>query len=218
METLVLPRIGTDPAAPLEEIAKALEAEGVHLLLEELPWEDAYPYRPEVRLSLGHTGGSLCVRFIVNEQAVLAEKTVTNSQVSEDSCVELFIAPAGDGLYYNFEWNCIGTCLAGVGRERRGRQHLSAEMIERVRRSSTLGDEPFPERREQTSWSLVASLPASLFVRHRLTNLAGLEAAANFYKCGDHLSVPHYLAWNRIRSGAPDFHRPEQFGLLRFAP
>ena len=40
---------------------------------------------------------------------------------------------------------------------------------------------------------------------------------ANFYKCGDKLSVPHYLSWNPVTTEKPDFHRPEYFGLLEFA-
>jgi hypothetical protein len=42
--------------------------------------------------------------------------TRSNQQVYEDSCVEFFVAPSNDGIYFNFEFNAIGTIL--MGRER----------------------------------------------------------------------------------------------------
>ena len=38
----------------------------------------------------------------------------------------------------------------------------------------------------------------------------------NFYKCGDHLSVPHFLSFAPIGVPKPDFHRPEFFCTLEF--
>ena len=217
MKTLRVPRIDADPSAPLDEIAGRLEVEGTHVSLDEVPWR-AFPYKPMVRVSIGHTGGAICLQYSVREQSVLAEKTETNSQVSEDSCVELFLAPGGDGRYYNFEWSCIGTCLVGVGTERHGRELLPPALIERVRRSSSLGNRPFAERRKETSWSLVAVLPVAVFFRHDLSELAGAALTGNLYKCGDRLSVPHYVTWSPIDAPGPDYHRPEQFGELLFAP
>lgn len=215
MKTLCVPRIDADTSLTLEEIAGRLEAEGTRVRLDEVPWSE-YPYTPIVEVSVGHTGDAIALRYSVREQAVLAEKTVTNSQVSEDSCVELFLSPARDGLYYNFEWSCIGTCLAGVGKERHGRELLPTELIGRVRRGSSLGSQPFGERREETSWSLVAVLPVAVFFRHELSSLGGAVMTGNLYKCGDRLSVPHYVTWNPIDTPAPDYHRPEQFGAVLF--
>ena len=97
-----------------------------------------------------------------------------------------------------------------------GQRVLAAEQIARIRRRSTLGTTPFSERKMGEPWSLLAIVPISLFVRHELPSLSGLEATGNLYKCGDHLTVPHYVTWNRIESPAPDYHRPEQFGRLSF--
>ena len=38
----------------------------------------------------------------------------------------------------------------------------------------------------------------------------------NFFKCGDLTEQAHYLSWNPVTSEQPDFHRPQDFGLLRF--
>ncbi|MDE6269894.1 MAG: hypothetical protein K2M12_03440, partial [Muribaculaceae bacterium] len=44
----------------------------------------------------------------------------------------------------------------------------------------------------------------------------GKQLRANFYKCGDLLSTPHFLSWNRVDTPHPDFHRPEYFGAIKF--
>ncbi|MBR6089456.1 MAG: hypothetical protein IKP86_05955, partial [Anaerolineaceae bacterium] len=40
---------------------------------------------------------------------------------------------------------------------------------------------------------------------------------ANIYKCGDQTVNKHYLSWNPIDSEKPDFHRPEDFGIMYYA-
>ncbi len=41
--------------------------------------------------------------------------------------------------------------------------------------------------------------------------------SANFYKCGDKLTVPHFVTWNSIGTNKPDFHQPKFFGELYFS-
>jgi hypothetical protein len=79
-----------------------------------------------------------------------------------------------------------------------------------------LGTKPFPERRGQQEWSLTVAIPVSVFIWHTVENLEGREFGANFYKCGDGLTQPHYLSWNPVLSAEPDFHRPESFGIIGF--
>lgn len=68
-------------------------------------------------------------------------------------------------------------------------------------------------------WEITYQIPYSFIRRFFPTFEAtpGKTIRANFYKCGDLTSRPHYLAWNSItRSGDCLFHTPEEFGLLRF--
>ena len=44
----------------------------------------------------------------------------------------------------------------------------------------------------------------------------GVTWRANFYKCADHTSHPHWLSWSVIGSGKFEFHVPEYFGTLEF--
>ena len=61
------------------------------------------------------------------------------------------------------------------------------------------------------SWNLLAAIPLSLI---GVTYEPGkpVTMRANFYKCADATSEPHYLSWAPIDTPQPDFHRPEFFG------
>jgi len=66
-------------------------------------------------------------------------------------------------------------------------------------------------------WTLKYRLPLKLFEKYYGEKVSsGLEASANFYKCGDQTEFLHYGAWNPIQSPMPDFHRPEFFGRIIF--
>ena len=58
--------------------------------------------------------------------------------------------------------------------------------------------------------------PVKAFFHHKIKALKGKTIRANFYKCGDKLTVPHYLTWSTVGTPKPDFHRPEFFGMVRF--
>jgi hypothetical protein len=72
------------------------------------------------------------------------------------------------------------------------------------------------EKSGEFSWTLTLAIPLTVFIHHDIKELKGRIFRANFYKCGDKLTVPHYLSWNPVGAEKPDFHRPEYFGLLKF--
>ena len=43
-----------------------------------------------------------------------------------------------------------------------------------------------------------------------------MDRILGIIKCGDDLTVPHFLSWNPIKTEKPDFHRPEFFGTVKF--
>jgi hypothetical protein len=65
-------------------------------------------------------------------------------------------------------------------------------------------------------WELTMIIPFSIFTHDSLTNLINTKCRANFYKCGDLLPDPHFIAWSDIKSEKPNFHLPDYFGLLQF--
>lgn len=171
---------------------------------------------PEVKFSIGFGDKEIFLKYYVREDCVKAEMFESNQKVYEDSCVEFFVIPGGDGLYYNFEFNSIGTCLMAVGKDRNNRTFADPETISIIRRLPSIGNEPFPEIVKPTSWTLTLAIPLEVFFRHKIKELTNKSFRANFYKCGDKLSTPHYLTWNPIKTKNPDYHCPEYFGEIRF--
>ncbi|MCM1066277.1 MAG: carbohydrate-binding family 9-like protein [Muribaculaceae bacterium] len=181
-------------------------------------WPEVAPYRPEVSLELRHTGSALHLRFTVDECSTAARETADGSAVWLDSCVEAFFDfGEPDGGYYNIEANCIGTVLACF---RRGREldvcPAPPELVAAIGRRSSLPHVPLAETELGAPWQLELAIPAATFFRSGISDFSGLRARANFYKCGDGLRNPHYMAWQAVHSPEPNFHRPQDFGEIGF--
>ena len=179
-------------------------------------WADEYPYTPDVRFRMFHTGDYLMVRFDVAEHYTAARVTEDNGRVWTDSCVEIFIAP-DETTYYNFETSCIGHMLLGAHRQGEKTVPAPAEVLASVKRHTTLPATPFEERVGDNRWSVVLAIPPQALFQHDLKTWSGAEVRANLYKCGDNLSHPHFLSWRPIRTEKPNFHRPEFFDSIKFA-
>lgn len=199
---------------PLLDSPDALEGQKMHAV-DILNW-DEYPYQPEVKFKIGRTKHALLIHFYVQEQSVRAVNTEPNQPVYQDSCVEFFVQPVSDGPYMNFEFNAIGTCLSQIGKDRSSREFLPADKIREIITISSLGTEPFEERKDISKWDLQVEIPLTFLFGEKEPDLTGKHIRGNFYKCGDKLSEPHYLSWNAIEVDHPDFHRPEFFGVLEF--
>ena len=199
----------------LVEVSARLDSLKQDEKIDRLNWPD-YNYRPDVKFRMAYTGREIFIKYYVKEEYVKAEMDKTNQMVCEDSCVEFFVSPADDGIYYNFEFNSIGTCLLGSGTGRHNSKLADKKLAERIRTLSSLGKETFQERKGDQEWTLTVAIPLELFFRHRVSNLEGKEFRANFYKCGDRLSRPHYITWNPVGTVEPDYHQPGYFGLMKF--
>jgi hypothetical protein len=199
----------------LDEISARLDMLNTRQRIEVINWKD-FNYKPEVTFSIGYTDNELLLKYYVYERYFKAEKTETNQMVCEDSCVEFFVSPADDGIYYNIEFNGIGTCLMGTGTARENSTRANPEIIAKIRRKSSAGNKPVPEREGDFSWTLTVAIPFTVFFHHEVKDLKGKVFRANFYKCGDKLTVPHFVTWNPVGTPKPDYHQPKYFGLLKF--
>ena len=183
--------------------------------LDMLNWPVQFPYKPDCRFKIARSINSLLIHFKVKERNIRATFATNHEPVWEDSCVEFFCQLPGQKHYFNFEFNCIGTCLAT---KRLSRTEdvipFKSEEMNLIKRFSTLGNTSFEECSGNFEWKLTVEIPFSL-LRIRTDELPNV-IKANFYKCGDETSVPHYLSWNNIMTKEPDFHQPEFFGELIF--
>ena len=203
------------PYPDLSEVSARLDEPEARIPAGEVNWKD-FPYRPDVAFSIGYTDNELLLKYYITENYFKAEKTVTNEMVCEDSCVEFFVSPGDEGIYYNLEFNGIGTCLMGGGTGRQTSTRANPEVVEKIRRLTSVGKKPVAEREGEFTWTITIAIPYQVFFHHQIRELKGKTYRANFYKCGDRLSVPHYITWNPVGTEKPDFHRPEFFGLLKF--
>ena len=216
MKTILVPWLGfTQPQPDLSEVSKALDQLGPGHEISVVNWE-GYVNKPAVRFNIGYGEKEIYLKYYVRENFVLAEKDSSNQGVCEDSCVEFFVSPEDDGIYYNFEFNPIGTCLLGKGHGRHDSRVVDTTYISKIRRMGTLGTKPFSEKAGDQYWELTVAIPLEAFAGKEIGTLEGKTFKANFYKCGDKLSQPHYLTWNPVGTPNPDYHRPEYFGNLVF--
>ncbi|HEX2922223.1 MAG TPA: carbohydrate-binding family 9-like protein [Bacteroidales bacterium] len=172
-------------------------------------------YKPSVSFAAAYTEEEIIISFFVDEKWFKAEKTKPNENVFEDSCVEFFCSPANDGIYYNFEFNALGTCLMGTGQGRHDRKRTDPTIINEIITIPSIGNKPVTKK-ESRSWNLTILIPKHVFFLHKIDVFKGKCFPANLYKCGDKLETPHYLSWNPVNTPSPDFHRPECFGVFKF--
>jgi hypothetical protein len=216
MHTIEVSKLKTDEAIPpMAEVSARLDDLGDGHPIETLNWE-SHSYKPYVRFNIAWGNREIYIKYYVRESHVKAEKSRTNEMVCEDSCVEFFVSPSDDGIYYNFEFNPIGTVLMGAGHGRDDSVRADTSVVDGIRRLTTMGDQPFSEISGDIRWSLTLAIPLESFFHHRVDHLAGKSFRANFYKCGDKLTNPHYVTWNPVSTERPDYHRPEYFGILKF--
>ena len=207
-----LPQLDTLPTA--DAIRLVLDDKGARDDIASVNWPDAFPYRPMTTFAAAYSDEAIFVDFLVRCNYLRAENYENQSPVSQDSCVEFFIDPLGDGEYWNFEFNCIGTVNASRRRERPVPTRLNDRQLAQIGRFPSCGTRPFREIEGLFTWSLLIRIPFDLI---------GLDPAnlpdkikGNFYKCASATSDPHYLSWSPIESEKPDFHRPEFFGDIYF--
>jgi hypothetical protein len=214
MNKLVVPYLPGVEKVSIEEISSVMDRKQRHSISIS-PWPE-YPYKPEVSFAIAHKDDCIFIKFYIQEKFIRALNRRSNDPVFQDSCVEFFIAfDEGDG-YYNLEFNCIGTCLLGFGKGAKPRSLIPEEYIQSIKRQALI--RCWNEGGAmQNTWELTLAIPLKVFIYHSITSLKDRKCRVNFFKCGDELPEPHFLAWQRIESELPNFHLPEFFGTAQFA-
>lgn len=182
-------------------------------------------HRPRVRAQLRYDADrNLLLRFEVEDQYVRSVCRAYQDPVCTDSCVEFFVQPKPDRGYLNFEMNAGGTLLLHYVTDPtpgpngfRGCEHVPWELGQKVQIVSSLPAVVDPEITEPLCWSLEAVIPVEVLEAFvgPLGPLLGQIWRANFYKCGDRTSHPHWAMWSPIGE-VLSFHQPAFFGRLEF--
>ncbi len=180
-------------------------------------------HHPQTNVKVVHDGRAIGMLFQVRDSYVRAVEREFQGAVCRDSCVEFFVRPTPDHGYFNFEINCGGVLHTSyiedwtrVGDDFGKRTLLTAEQAKPIVVRSSLPAIVDPERMESITWTVFLSIPLSVMETFvgPLGTLDGRDWTANFYKCGDDTSHPHWAAWSPVAE--LNFHCPECFGNVHF--
>ena len=205
----------------------------VNAVWEKSPWDeigdlmlgeymgDRPVHFPGVQVKLAYDVEVLSVIFRVADRYVCARKKAYQDRVCEDSCVEFFFTPGEERSqgYFNLELNCGGTAYfhhqRGRGSNDIGVDREDFEQIEIAHSMPKIID---PEIVAETPWVVEYRLPFRLLENYAplVYPATGVVWLANFYKCADESSHPHWLTWSQVDLPTPEFHQPAFFGRLVF--
>ena len=179
-------------------------------------------HTPHTTLRLLYDDDALYGKFQVKDQYVRCVAQNFQDPVCLDSCVEAFIEPAGNRGYINFEFSGSGVFLSQHIRDAKRTERgfadfdmLSLDDAAGIIAASTLPRLVEPEITTPIVWELGFKIPFAVFERRGFSApSSGEKWRANFYKCGDKTSHPHWACWNEIDEC--NFHLPRCYGNVLF--
>ncbi|MDO5035331.1 MAG: carbohydrate-binding family 9-like protein [Porphyromonas sp.] len=212
---------------PYLPVLDALDLSSNEIILEQtslrLPiminnWPDQYPYIPITAADLAYSDTGLYCRFQSRGKGLLAQYIEDGSKVHEDSCVEIFLQLPGQERYYNFEFNCIGTCDASHRLNREVSTPFTGQQYDHIHRAASERRDVLFERPRG-----LQSFYVSVKIDFQVLGIESVEQLpeyfmGNLYKCGDRTPEPHFATWQPVHTETPDFHRPEYFQPLYLGP
>lgn len=218
-------------------IAKAARRPSLRGLWDERAWEGANVItianflmqsksrHPRTEAKVVYQDDGLFVFFRVFDKYVRCVQTAYQTSVCKDSCVEFFVEPRAGRGYFNFEINCGGTLLLyyckidGSANAKPVFTPVPPELGCQVAIFHSLPQTVNPEIEADTEWRIEYFIPFNIFEHYLgpLGMIPGQIWRANFYKCGDQTSHPHWASWSPMGPEL-NFHLPRYFASLRFSP
>ena len=177
---------------------------------------------PNTQAKLRYDDQALYVIFRVEDRYVRAVAPRHQADIWHDSCAEFFFSPTSEvsTAFMNIEMNCGGTMLfhyqTAPGETP---TKLTSDDISEIEVAHSQPKIVEPEITEPTVWTIAYRLPFELIAKYypsATRPAAGVRWRANFYKCADKTSHPHWLTWNEVDHPSPNFHLPQFFGTLEF--
>lgn len=218
--------IPTDvPHAVIERAAGTITVDGV---LDEPSWLAAtvidsfsFPWwtsgdREHTEARLLWDEKSLYVGFRAIDSHVSATLTERDDPVSRDDCVEVFIAPdtADVSIYYNFEFNALGTILDRSPHERRSSNWNADSLRVAVAIEGTINQQDGVD----SLWTTEIAIPFDTFTGFapNVPPVDGDVWRLNLYRTGGAINL-QYITWSPTLAEKPNFHVPARFGVVHFS-
>ena len=175
---------------------------------------------PKTQFKVVYDDQNIYVIFRVADRFVKAVGQKHQDPVCKDSCVEFFFTPGADSAqgYFNLEMNCCGVILLHHHPPGGGGGPLADEELDRIEVAHSQPKPVAEEIKEPVTWTVEYRLPLAVVAKHAAVTApqAGAVPRANFCKCADGTSQPHWLTWSPVGGGQPHFHQPGYFGRLVF--
>jgi hypothetical protein len=180
-------------------------------------------HRPQTSARLLYAQDGLFGIFLVKDRYVRCVGTHYMDPVYKDSCVEFFVRPKAGKGYFNFEFSCGGALLcfyivdpARVPNGFRDFTRLPEADGRQVAIYHSLPPIVEPEIDAPTEWRLEFYIPFALLEKYvgSIGNVHNQAWRANFHKCADDTSHPHWASWAPVAE--LNFHLPQCFGTIRF--
>ena len=205
----------------------------INAIWDKKPWSDIKPVQlalymgdkpdhfPYTQAKMAYDDQAVYIIFRVEDRYVKAVHNQNQDPVCKDSCVEFFFSPENnikDG-YFNLEMNCGGTMLFNHQIKRQTDVVLIRDSdIQKIKVAHSLPQIIEQEIDKKTTWVVEYRIPFSILSSYQIFTKpkTGTVWKANFYKCGDRTSHPHWLTWAPVDYPKPNFHLPEYFGTLEF--
>jgi len=178
-------------------------------------------HKPDTQAKLLYDEDYLYVIFKVQDNYLLATAENFQDSVCQDSCVEFFFTPSQDITtgYFNIETNCGGTMLFRHQlTQGHAENEITPEDFSKIQIYHSEDKIINPQRNIPTTWIVEYKLPFNFLSKYTQMDKpeSGVKWRANFYKCADATSKPHWLTWSVVDNPKPQFHLPEFFGTLLF--
>lgn len=167
-------------------------------------------FTPETYAQIVYDETGFTVKFTVKEKNPQCEKMEDFMEVSEDSCVELFINfdPEHSDYYLNIEVNAIGKMYGAFRTDRYNFTFLTLEEVKGLHIQTAM---------EEEQWTVTFHISLELlqdkYPGFTLENCKYVKG--NLYQCGLCNQPEHYLSLFPVGTPTPDYHRPEYFGEIK---
>ena len=180
-------------------------------------------HRPLALVKSLYDDASVHVLFKVADRFVRCTRTGYQGEVWKDSCVEWFVKPKTDAGYFNFEVNCGGALHVSyvenperIDKKLKKSTPLPAEIGKGIAIYHSLPAVVDPEIAGPIEWAIELKVPFRVLESFvgPLGNPDNQQWRANFNKCADESSHPHWATWSPVTE--LNFHRPWEFGEIRF--
>lgn len=218
MRTTAVRRV-SEPAPLVGDTAGTVWERADRVPIDRFLWTDP-ARRPSTTARVLYDDEALYLHYEVTDRHSYAAATTLNGPVWEDSSVEFFASPrpTSRDAYVNLEVSCVGTFRLGYGDGREDRTLVDPEAAADVRVRGAIDGptkDPAPDDEE---WWVAVALPfdtLAAFTGVAVDPSQGTRWRGNFYRIRKR-PEPLYAAWNPVDAPEPDFHRPSEFGELRF--